>query len=193
MYQKMYQKMYIYFVYFFCILKNCFYICISKFVQTMPKSNFDILLIKFWRKKIMAQIEKLNSNNVVITTKANEQINLNASNGKINLNELLQIGNDVIKKNNSNFGATIYNNELFIDCKNDKQKKHLRIKLRRKLYNFFEYFETIQNDKNAIEQLKKQWQQYAKIVYKNANNIIDSNAKNEHLNLAQKFLNAMNK
>ena len=80
-----------------------------------------------------------------------------------------------------------------MECKNDKQKKHLRIKLRRKLYNFFEYYETIQNDKNAIEQLKKQWQQYAKIVYKNANNIIDSNAKNEHLNLAQKFLNAMNK
>ena len=85
------------------------------------------------------------------------------------------------------------NNDLFIDCKNDKQKKHLRIKLRRKLYNFFEYFETIQNDKNAIEQLKKQWHLYAKNVYKNVNNVIDSNAKNDNLNLAQKFLNAMNK
>lgn len=148
-------------VYTFCIflyIKKMLYICISKFVQIMPKSNFDIILIKFWRKKIMAQIEKLNSNNVVITTKANEQINLNASNGKINLNELLQIGNDVIKIIQF-FGATIYKYELFFECKNDKQKKHLRIKLRRKLYNFFEYYETIQNDKNAIEQLKKQWQQ----------------------------------
>jgi hypothetical protein len=109
----------------------------------------------------------------------------------LNVNEILQIGNALLKQNNGNFGATIYNNELFAQCTNDKQKKHLRIKLRRKLYAFFETFQNIKNDKNAMVQLKNEWQQYSKIVYSNVENIIDSNAKNEHLQLAKQFLQAM--
>ena len=53
---------------------------------------------------------------------------------KIDLNSILSIGNSNLI-NKVRGGATLYNVSLF-EGLNDKEKKHLRIKLRRKLDSF---------------------------------------------------------
>lgn len=76
---------------------------------------------------------------------------------------------------------TIYKKEIFTECKTDKEKKHLRLKLRRRLGTFIasyvQYKQLKQNDK--LEQLKKDWLQYSKLVYENTSIIIDGNASED--------------
>lgn len=85
---------------------------------------------------------------------------------------------------------TIYKKEIFADCKTDKEKKHLRIKLRRHLKNFiasaFTYQQTKQNEK--LQALKKDWKEYAKAVYQNAEIIVDGNASEDFAKDCKKFL-----
>lgn len=73
---------------------------------------------------------------------------------------------------------TIYKKEVFADCKNDKDKKHLRLKLRRHLQKFIASYVTYRQQKNndKLEQLRKDWLLYAKNVYENTEIIIDGNA-----------------
>lgn len=76
---------------------------------------------------------------------------------------------------------TIYKKEIFAECKTDKEKKHLRLKLRRHLQKFIAsyvtYKQTKANDK--LDQLKKDWLLYAKNVYENTEIIIDGNASDD--------------
>lgn len=76
---------------------------------------------------------------------------------------------------------TIYKKEIFSECKTDKEKKHLRLKLRRRLSAFIasyvQYKQLKQNDK--LDQLKKDWLQYSKLVYENTSIIIDGNASED--------------
>lgn len=80
-----------------------------------------------------------------------------------------------------------------MDCKDDKEKKSLRIKLRRKLKNFLGAF--LQNEKNPekISEIKKEWQNYAKQVYNNVEIIMDGNTSNDNAELCKRFLKAMSK
>ena len=75
----------------------------------------------------------------------------------------------------------------------DKEKKSLRIKLRRKLKNFLGAF--LQNEKNPekISEIKKDWQNYAKQVYNNVEIIMDGNTSNDNAELCKRFLKAMSK
>lgn len=76
---------------------------------------------------------------------------------------------------------TIYKKEIFADCKTDKEKKHLRLKLRRHLQKFIASYVTYRQQKanDKLEQLKKDWLLYAKNVYENTEIIIDGNASDD--------------
>lgn len=101
-------------------------------------------------------------------------------------NEILAIGNNEIKK------SSIYKKEIFAECKTDKEKKNLRMKLRKKLDAFIAEF--IASNKNIEKRkaLKKAWQEYAKQVYINANCIVNTNANTEKRDTIKNFLFAMN-
>lgn len=135
--------------------------------------------------------------------KTNEEVKTNANakkartttkktNAKPSVSDILKIGNTILtSEKNSKQG--IYKRELFLDCKDDKEKKSLRIKLRRKLKNFLGVF--LQNEKNPekISEIKKEWQNYAKQVYNNVEIIMDGNTSNDNAELCKRFLKAMSK
>lgn len=104
-------------------------------------------------------------------------------------NEVLAIGNEILSTNER---KSIYKKEIFAECKTDKEKKNLRMKLRKKLDAFIAEF--IASNKNAEKRkaLKKAWQEYAKQVYINANCIVDANANTEKKDTIKNFLLAMN-
>ena len=85
---------------------------------------------------------------------------------------------------------TIYKKEIFSECKNDKDKKHLRLKLRRHLQKFIASYVTYRqlkaNDK--LEQLRNDWLLYAKQVYENTEIIIDGNASDDLQKECKMFL-----
>ena len=83
--------------------------------------------------------------------------------------------------------------ELFAECKTDKEKKALRIKLRKKLYNFFATFLQVEKNPQKLNELKKLWKDYAKDVYLDVSDIIENNAKEDNIKLAKRFLSAINK
>lgn len=59
-------------------------------------------------------------------------------------NEILAIGNEIFSTNER---KSIYKKEIFAECKTDKEKKNLRMKLRKKLDAFIAEF--IASNKNA--------------------------------------------
>lgn len=104
-------------------------------------------------------------------------------------NEILAIGNETFSTNER---KSIYKKEIFAECKTDKEKKNLRMKLRKKLDAFIAEF--IASNKNIEKRkaLKKAWQEYAKQVYINVNCIVDANANTEKRDTIKNFLLAMN-
>ena len=104
-------------------------------------------------------------------------------------NEILAIGNEIFSTNER---KSIYRKEIFAEYKTDKEKKNLRMKLRKKLDAFLAEF--IASNKNAEkrEALKKAWQEYAKQVYINVECIVDANANTEKKDTIKNFLSAMN-
>jgi hypothetical protein len=104
-------------------------------------------------------------------------------------NEILAIGNEIFSTNER---KSIYCKEIFAECKTDKEKKNLRMKLRKKLDAFMAEF--IASSKNAEKRkaLKKAWQEYAKQVYINVECIVDANANTEKKDTIKNFLSAMN-
>lgn len=104
-------------------------------------------------------------------------------------NEFLAIGNEIFSTNER---KSIYKKEIFAECKTDKEKKNLRMKLRKKLDAFIAEF--IASNKNIEKRkaLKKAWQEYAKQVYINANCIVDANVNTEKKDTIKNFLLAMN-
>lgn len=85
---------------------------------------------------------------------------------------------------------TIYKKEIFLECKTDKEKKHLRLKLRRHLQKFIASYVTYKHQKatDKLDQLKKDWLLYAKNVYENTEILIDGNASDELQNDVKAFL-----
>lgn len=104
-------------------------------------------------------------------------------------NEILAIGNEIFSTSER---KSIYCKEIFAECKTDKEKKNLRMKLRKKLDAFIAEF--IASNKNAEKRkaLKKAWQEYAKQVYTNVECIVDANANTEKKDTIKNFLSAMN-
>lgn len=104
-------------------------------------------------------------------------------------NEILAIGNEIFSTSER---KSIYRKEIFAECTTDKEKKNLRMKLRKKLNAFIAEF--IASNKNAEKRkaLKKAWQEYAKQVYINVECIVDANANTEKKDTIKNFLSAMN-
>lgn len=109
-----------------------------------------------------------------------------------NLEKIFAIGDETIQKEISFNRATIYKKELF-EGKTDKEKKSIRIKLRKKRDAFISTFLIVEKDKNKLEALKKDWKEYAKLVYNNIEIIMDNNTNKESVQLIKRFVSVMNK
>lgn len=107
-------------------------------------------------------------------------------------NEVLNFGKEILISNSKN-RKSIYKNSLFEDCKTDKEKKSLRIKLRRKLQNFLGTFLQVEKNPTKIKELQKVWKEYAKEVYSNVNEIVDNNSTQNNKELVKRFISVMNK
>ena len=107
-------------------------------------------------------------------------------------NEVLNFGKEILIFNSKN-RKSIYKNSLFEDCKTDKEKKSLRIKLRRKLQNFLGTFLQVEKNPTKIKELQKVWKEYAKEVYNNVNEIVDNNSTQDNKELVKRFISVMNK
>lgn len=107
-------------------------------------------------------------------------------------NEVLNFGKEILISNSKN-RKSIYKNSLFEDCKSDKEKKSLRIKLRRKLQNFLGTFLQVEKNPTKIKELQKVWKEYAKEVYNNVNEIVDNNSTPDNKELVKRFISVMNK
>ena len=107
-------------------------------------------------------------------------------------NEVLNFGKEILISNSKN-RKSIYKNSLFEDCKPVKEKKSLRIKLRRKLQNFLGTFLQVEKNPTKIKELQKVWKEYAKEVYNNVNEIVDNNSTQDNKELVKRFISVMNK
>ena len=107
-------------------------------------------------------------------------------------NEVLNFGKEILISNSKN-RKSIYKNSLFEDCKTDKEKKSLRIKLRRKLQNFLGTFLQVEKNPTKIKELQKVWKEYAKEVYNNVNEIVDNNSTQDNKELVKRFIYIINK
>lgn len=107
-------------------------------------------------------------------------------------NEVLNFGKEILISNSKN-RKSIYKNSLFEDCKTDKEKKSLRIKLRRKLQNFLGTFLQVEKNPTKIKELQKVWKEYVKEVYNNVNEIVDNNSTQDNKELVKRFISVMNK
>lgn len=107
-------------------------------------------------------------------------------------NEVLNFGKEILISNSKN-RKSIYKNSLFEDCKTDKEKKSLRIKLRRKLQNFLGTFLQVEKNPTKIKELQKVWKEYAKEVYNNINEIVDNNSTQDNKELVKRFISVMDK
>ena len=104
----------------------------------------------------------------------------------------MNFGKEILISNSKN-RKSIYKNSLFEDCKTDKEKKSLRIKLRRKLQNFLGTFLQVEKNPTKIKELQKVWKEYAKEVYNNVNEIVDNNSTQDNKELVKRFISVMNK
>lgn len=104
-------------------------------------------------------------------------------------NEILALGNEIFSTSER---KSIYRKEIFAECKTDKEKKNLRMKLRKKLDAFIAEFIATSKNTEKRNELKKVWQAYAKEVYINVNYIVDANANTEKRASISQFLEAMN-
>lgn len=104
-------------------------------------------------------------------------------------NEILAIGNEIFSTSEK---KSIYRKEIFAECKTDKEKKNLRMKLRKKLDAFLAEFIASSKNVEKRKALKKVWQEYAKQVYINVECIVDANANTEKKDTIKNFLSAMN-
>ena len=103
--------------------------------------------------------------------------NTNNSGKKSEIDNILSIGNDLLKRNNKNSKKGIYKNELFSSCESIEEKRNIRNSLRKKLSFFvssmFEYEKT--NNKEKAKQLAITFNEYASKVYNNINVLYENN------------------
>lgn len=99
-----------------------------------------------------------------------------------------------VLKSSSKSKTGIYKKEIFAECQTDKEKKSLRIKLRRKLDQFLgAYLANKNKPDEGLKELKEVWQNYAKQIYEDTKIICDNNSDADKQKLVEKFLQAMEK
>lgn len=103
-------------------------------------------------------------------------------------NEILKIGNDLFVTNER---KSIYKKEIFVECKTDKEKKNLRMKLRKKLDGFIATAIAFRNKKEELNKLRESWKQYATAIYQDINVIADANSNTEKSESIKQFLQLM--
>lgn len=103
-------------------------------------------------------------------------------------NEILKIGNDLFVTNER---KSIYKKEIFAECKTDKEKKNLRMKLRKKLDGFMATAIAFRNKKEELNKLRESWKQYATAIYQDINVIADANSNTEKSESIKQFLQLM--
>ena len=104
-------------------------------------------------------------------------------------NEILAIGNEIFSTSER---KSIYRKEIFVECKTDKERKNLRMKLRKKLDAFIAEFIASSKNVEKRKALKKAWQEYAKQVYINIECIVDANTNTEKKDTIKKKKKKMN-
>lgn len=105
-------------------------------------------------------------------------------------NEIFAIGNEVLKTNVRQ-GATIYKNEIFSELKTDKERKSMRVKLRRQLDNYIITAKQSKGNAEKLSALRDAWKKYSQVVYSDVNIICDANARGEKIADCKEFLAMM--
>lgn len=98
-----------------------------------------------------------------VTTKKKE------SEEKTDLNEIFSSLSSISVKSSKN---GIYKDSLFIGM-SDKEKKHLRSKLRNTLDKFISNAFQFSKDSTKLEAIRKDWKKYATSIYKDTNIIYE--------------------
>lgn len=125
----------------------------------------------------------------VYRNKTNKPYLLTLKNFKImKTNEILKIGNDLFVTNER---KSIYKKEIFAECKTDKEKKNLRMKLRKKLDGFIATAIAFRNKKEELNKLRASWKEYATAIYQDINTIADANSNTEKSESIKQFLQLM--
>lgn len=107
-------------------------------------------------------------------------------------NEIFEIGKSVLLSSAGN-RKSIYKSEIFSECKTDREKKSMRIRLRRERDKYLSAFLQYQKNPTKLSELKKVWKEYANKVYTDINIICDNNTASESIELIKKFVAFMEK
>lgn len=114
-------------------------------------------------EKAIAKTEEKKETKKKVTTKKKE------SEEKINLKEIFSSISSISVKSQKN---GIYKDSLFVGM-SDKEKKHLRSKLRNTLDKFISNAFQFSKDSTKLESIRKDWKKYATSVYKDISIIYD--------------------
>ena len=107
-------------------------------------------------------------------------------------NEIFETGKSVLLSNAGN-RKSIYKSEILKECKTDREKKSMRIRLRRERDKYIAAFLQYQKNPTKLNQLKTIWKQYASKVYTDINIICDNNTASESIETIKKFVAFMEK
>lgn len=99
---------------------------------------------------------------------------------------IFEIGKNILKTESSR--KSIYKKELFAECVTDKEKKSLRIKLRRKKDTFIACYLANKKNETKLKELFSAWKQYAEKVYNDIYIIVDNNSAKENIQICNEFI-----
>lgn len=99
---------------------------------------------------------------------------------------IFEIGKNILKTESNR--KSIYKKELFSDCVTDKEKKSLRIKLRRKKDTFIACYLANKKNEAKLKELFSAWKQYAEKVYNDIYIIVDNNSAKENISICNEFI-----
>lgn len=106
------------------------------------------------------------------------------------INAILAIGNETLVTKSRGSRKSLYQESLFEGLE-IKERKSLRVKLRRKFTQFLNSYEAVKSDTKGLESLKAAWGEYAAQVYQDTTDVIEANAGEERLALATEFIGVM--
>lgn len=99
---------------------------------------------------------------------------------------IFEIGKNILKTESNR--KSIYKKELFSDCVTDKEKKSLRIKLRRKKDTFIACYLANKKNEAKLKELFSAWKQYAEKIYNDIYIIVDNNSAKENISICNEFI-----
>lgn len=99
---------------------------------------------------------------------------------------IFEIGKNILKTESNR--KSIYKKELFSECVTDKEKKSLRIKLRRKKDTFIACYLANKKNEAKLKELFSAWKQYAEKVYNDIYIIVDNNSAKENIQICNEFI-----